>query len=101
MRRTTSDIVDPLRHRCDDVYQGQRCARIGSFSPSLLGGGPWFCWEHARHVHGGDPGGHHRAPADAFARLRDLTKGDAPRGLRPLDIETEWERIAIQDEGSA
>lgn len=37
---------DPLRHCCEFMDQGQRCAHAGAISPNLRGGGPWYCRKH-------------------------------------------------------
>ena len=78
---------------CSDVTRGQRCAKVGSFSHSTTGSGPWLCWDHfspnaTRYVDGvrsGPPGG--------FTALKAKLAKAAP--AKP-DFELEAERAAIR-----
>lgn len=77
---------DREAHGCQHERAGQRCANAGSFSPSTTGGGPYFCWQHAVHVHGGD--------------VRAGPRPKRPAGLERLDAEAIAERLAIQQEAA-
>ncbi len=91
--RPMSGAPDPNRFLCADEFRGERCANPGVYSPSTVGGGQWYCWQHARHVHGGDRG--------------SFTRGDVPPSVRraitpkPVDFEDVAERLAIQHEPGA
>jgi hypothetical protein len=87
---------DPDRYRCEHVDRGQRCAGVGSISPSIHGTGPWFC---AQHMPGLGERSSESAPAGTFEALRALTKRVVPVP-KPLDIEGELERIAIETEAA-
>lgn len=94
-----SDGPPDDRHRCANEDRGLRCAELGSLSPSTVGGGPWFCWNHAKFIHGGNPGSYvpirrERTPQTDFEELRSLTKSVVP--IRPLDVEAELERAALR-----
>lgn len=65
--------TDPLRHVCQFVDRGQRCAEAGGISPNPRGGdGPWYCRAHYDLVTGrGDTKGA-CAPPVGFQHLKDL-----------------------------
>ena len=87
---TTTRPADPTRFLCHHEDRGQRCANLGTLSPSTLGGGPWYCWQHARHVHGGNAYG--SQPPGSVRRTL---------GFKRLDAEEIAERLAIQQEQRA
>lgn len=95
--------VDPLRYLCHHETRGQRCGNLGTFSPNTVGDskggahpGPWLCWQHANHVHGGNP---YVGPRRDAASQDGLQRARAaiPQPRR-LDAEELAERLAIQAE---
>jgi hypothetical protein len=87
---------DPSALLCEHVDRGQRCAHVGTVSPSTVGGGPWYCLAHAPHLGGSFAV---RAPTSPHAsHVFALAKRYAPK---QLDVEQLAERLAIQAEGDA
>jgi hypothetical protein len=103
---TASRPIDPLRYLCHHETRGLRCGNTGTFSPNTIGDpkgkshpGPWFCWQHAVHVHGGNASGGPRKDATALDGLTRARQA-IPRPRR-LDAEEIAERLAMQVEGIA
>lgn len=66
------DGKDPLHLRCENVYQGQRCAELGTLSENLRGGGPWFCYKHFPLFAGRHYCGKPQPPPQGFKALKDV-----------------------------
>ena len=65
--------LDPLRHTCQFVTEGQRCANLGTLSQAMRGEGPWYCQTHYDRVMGwdrrrGEP------PPEGFQPLKNVLR---------------------------
>jgi hypothetical protein len=81
-------------HRlCDHEDAGQLCAGPGTFSSSVHGAGPWFCFAHFPAFRNWNHRG--TAPPNGFEALRALTHRVTP-SLGAFDFEALAERKAIE-----
>jgi hypothetical protein len=84
--------IDSTWRLCTNVFAGQRCANVGSFSHSTAGGGAWLCWQHFAPNATRYPGGVRLGPPGGFQSLRAV--------LRRIDPEAAAERDAIAFDGA-
>lgn len=84
---------DPDHGRCAYELLGQRCTLRGVFAPP--GGGHWYCREHWPKARSADS----TPPPGGFQVLREIIEAHGPQRPKKLDLESEAERLAIQNEG--